>query len=303
MITDDGMQIRRVPAGAGFAAALAAAALCGSAPAAQERPLPAAESFLREVRQHLESNEARQSGYMYVETRRERKLDKTGRSTRESVKVFESYPGLPGEQRWERLVAEDGRPVTTGELAKQDRDREKKAQEYVRKLEKDPEKTRREAQRKRDEYFKDMRESVDEIYRVYDMRLVGREAIEGHDTIVVSLTPRAGARPRTRDGNIMKNFVARAWVSEREFELVKVDVEAIDTVSIGLGILARVHKGTKASFTRRKVNDEVWLPASMQYTASARIALFKVMRVGGASEFASYRKFTVSTTETTRPQN
>ena len=38
---------------------------------------------------------------MYVETRREQKLDKRGRVQEESAKVLESYPGLPGEERWE----------------------------------------------------------------------------------------------------------------------------------------------------------------------------------------------------------
>src|SRR5919106_2809477 len=92
--------------------------------AAQEQPLPEAKPFLEEVRKRLQTDEQRQSGYMYVETRRELKLDKTGRSTRERVKVFESYPGLPGEERWERLVAEDGNPVPAAELEKRDRERQ-----------------------------------------------------------------------------------------------------------------------------------------------------------------------------------
>jgi hypothetical protein len=80
--------------------------------------------------------------------------------------------------------------------------------------------------------------------------------------------------------------------------LVRVEIEAIDTVSIGLGLLARVHKGTRASFQRRKVNGEVWLPASFDYSASARVLLLKVLRVGGLSEFSGYRKFTVDTATT-----
>ena len=101
----------------------------------------------------------------------------------------------------------------------------------------------------------------------------------------------------------MSNFTAKAWVSESDYELVRVDIQAIDTVSFGLGLLARVHKGARASFTRRKVNNEVWLPARASYTASARIGLVKVMRVGGTSEFSDYRKFTVdtSTTYSTKP--
>ena len=278
--------------------AVSLAVVAAALPVAQDRPLPEAEPFLREVRKHLERDEVRQGGYMYVETRRELKLDKSGRSTRETLKVFESYPGLPGEDRWERLIAEDGAPLPAAELAKRDREREKKAQEYVRKLTKEPEKLQREEAREREKDHRETERLVDDIFRVYDMRLLRRETLEGHDTIAMALTPRPKASPRTRDGRIMKSFNVRAWVSESEYELVRVDIDAVDDVSIGFGLLARVHKGTKASFTRRKVNGEVWLPASASYTASARIALFKVLRVGGTSEFSDYRKFTVGTATT-----
>src|SRR5436190_3714755 len=97
--------------------------IAGSTSDAQNRPLPDQESFLTETRKHLQTDSTLQSSYVYVETRRELKLDKGGRTRGESVKVFESYPGLPGEERWERLIAEDGRPVPPEELAKQDRER------------------------------------------------------------------------------------------------------------------------------------------------------------------------------------
>lgn len=265
---------------------------------AQEPPLPDTDTFLEEVRQRLQTDDERQSGYVYVETRRHLKLDKTGRSTKETVKVFESYPGLPGEERWDRLVSEDGEPVPAAELEKQDRERRRKAQKYVRRLETEAGKVRREHVRARQKYEREMAEAVGELFLVYDIRMTGREAIEGHDTIAFVLTPRPGAKPRTRDGKIMKKFTARAWVSESDYELVRVDIEAIDTVSIGFGLLARVHKGTRASYTRRKINGEAWLPAHASYTASARIGLLKMLRVGGTSEFSGYRKFTVGTSTT-----
>jgi hypothetical protein len=275
--------------------ALAGSSLTGIS---QERPLPDQRTFLEEVRKRLQTDEALQSGYMYVETRRQLKLDKNGRSTKETVKVFESYPGLPGEERWERLIAEDGRPVSTADLEKRDRERQKKAEKYVRRLEKEPDKVRRDHARQREEYFREMKEVVDDLFIVYDLRMLRRETIEGQDTIAFDLRPRPEAKPRRRDSRYMKDFIARAWVSETDYELARVEVEAIDTVSVGLGLLARVHKGTRASFTRRKVNDEVWLPASFSYTASARIGLLKMMRVGGMSAYSDYRKFTVGTSTT-----
>lgn len=273
--------------------------VCTSAAlSAQDRPLPDPGPFLEDVRVKLRRDEELQSGYMYVETRRELKLDKSMRATKESVSVIESYPGLPGEERWERVIAEDGKPVPPAELEKRDRERQKKAEEYVRKLAKQTDKDREKQRREDEKQRREEAEIIDEIFRVYDVRLLRRERLEGHDTIVCALTPRRGVKPRTRDGKIMQKFIATAWISEADRELVRLQVEAIDTVSIGMGLLARVHKGTRASFQRRKVNGEVWLPASWDYSASARVMLVKTFRVGGTSEFSGYRKFTVDTATT-----
>jgi hypothetical protein len=268
---------------------------------AQERPLPDAHRFLQDVRQHLDTDDERQSGYMYVQTRREQKLDKAGRPTSESVKVFESYPALPGEERWARVLSEDGRPVPPKDLEKGDRDRQKHVEDYARQLAKDPAQMRAKQDRERERSRRERAESIDDVFRVLDARMVGREAVEGHDTIVFALMPRPGVKPRTRAGNIMRNFSGRAWISESDHELVRLDVEAIDTVSFGFGLLARLHKGSQASFQRRKVNDEAWLPAVATYTVSARVGLVAVVRRGATIEFSNYKKFGVDTSTTIAP--
>ena len=69
-------------------------------------------------------------------------------------------------------------------------------------------------------------------------------------------------------------------------------------VSIGMGLLARIHKGTTATYQRRKVNDEVWLPSQVTWTAGARVLLVRRLRIRGIAEFSGYRKFTVDTSTT-----
>jgi hypothetical protein len=261
----------------------------------QERPLPDFKTFMAEARKRLQADDIRQSGYVYVETRREQKLDSSGRATKETVDVFESYPALPGELRWRRQTVKDGRPVSAVELAKTDRERQQKGMEYARKLEREPEKVRAAEQKKRDDERRETERAVDDALLVYDIRMLGRETVGGHETIALTFTPRKNAQPRTREGKIMRHFQGKAWVSEAEYELVRLEAEAIETASFGLGLLARVHKGSKAAFERRKVNGEEWLPASASYTASARLFLLRRLRIGGTSEFSDYRKFTVET--------
>lgn len=265
---------------------------------AQERPLPDAQRFLQEVRNRLQTDEERQSAYAYVETRRERKLDKAGAPTKETVTVFESYPGLPGEPRWRRKISIDGTPVPQAELDKQDRERQKTVVEYQRKLDRQTDKERAAAARKRDEERRENDAILDDVWRVFELRMLGRDQRDGRDTIVFSMTPRANVQPKTREGRIAKHFAGKAWISEIDYELARIELEALDDVSFGLGLVARVHKGSHAAFERRRVNDDEWLPASAAYTGSARVMLLKVMRVDADVQFSNYRKFSVSTEST-----
>jgi len=272
--------------------------LAGATLAAQDRPLPDQESFLKETRKHLQTDSALQRSYVYVETRREQKLDKQGRVSDESVKVFESYPGLPGEARWERLISEDGRPVPKEELAKQDRDRQAKAAGMAKRLTDDAPKERARQEREYQKARRERDDAVSDVFTVFDIRMTGRERIEGHDTIAFSLTPKAGAQPRTTEGRQMQHFKVLAWISESDYELVKLDAEAIDTLSFGLGVLARLHKGARLSFLRRKINGEVWLPAVANYSGSARVTLLFTLRRAGSSEYSGHRKYSVDTSST-----
>jgi hypothetical protein len=282
----------------GFAA-ISAAALT----AQQNRPLPDQDAFLKETRKHLQTDSAVQSSYVYIETRREQKLDKDGRAQEESVKVFESYPGLPGEERWERLISENGKPVPAAELAQQDRDRQKRAKDMAKRLETQPSKEQARQQREWDKFNHERRDAVDDIYLVYAVKMVGRERIENHDTIAFTLTPKPDAKPKTREGDLMRHFTVKAWISETDHELVRLEAEAIDNVSFGLGVLARLHKGAQLSFLRRKVNDEVWLPALARYSGSARVGLLWTLRRTGSSEYSGYRKYSVDTSSSFQPSN
>ena len=270
--------------------------MLAAAPVAQERPLPDYDSFAAQVRKRLATDEDRQSSYTYIERRTEQKVDSSGHPTSSSVKVYEIYPGLPGQELYRRLIEEDDRPVPPDALARKDRDRQEDVEKYLKAQ--SSQSQRQEAARERDKARRRMNAAVDDLFRIYDIRMIRREAVDGHGTILASLSPRPGVKPQTDDGKVMRNFKALAWISESDYEIVRVEIEAIDDLSFGLGLLARVHKGTTATFERRKVNNEAWLPAKVTWTASGRLLLLRRLRIRGVSEFSGYKKFTVDTSAT-----
>jgi len=272
------------------------ALLLTAAPLAQERPLPDFDVFAAQVRKRLATDVERQSGYTFIERRTEQKVDSSGRPTSESVKVYEVYPGLPGEPRYRRLIEENGRPIGADKLARQDRERKEHVESYVRAQA--SESQRQKAAREHEKARRRTSAAIDDLFRIYDIRMIRREPINGHATIVATLDPKDGVKPQTDDGKMMRHFKARAWISESDYELVRIEIEAVRDLSFGLGLLARVHKGTLAAFERRKVNNEVWLPAKVTWTGSGRVLLLRRLRVRGISEFSDYKKFTVNTSTT-----
>jgi hypothetical protein len=275
---------------------LVIAVLLTAAPLAQERPLPDFNTFATQVKKTLATDEERQGSYTYIERRTEQKVDSSGRLTSESVKVYEVYPGLPGEERYRRLIEENGRRIEADKLARQDRDRKQDIDSYVKAQSSASQ--RQKAAREQEKVRRRRTAAIDDLFRIYDIRMIRREPIDGHVTILATLDPKDGVTPQTDDGKIMRNFKARAWISESDYELVRIEIEAIRDVSFGMGLLARVHKGTAATFERRKVNNESWLPAKVTWTASGRVLLLRRLRLRGISEFSAYKKFTVDASAT-----
>src|SRR5688572_5775458 len=212
--------------------------MLAAAPLAQERPLPDYDSFAAQVRKRLATDEERQSSYTYIERRTEQKVDSSGRPTSSSVKVYEIYPGLPGQELYRRLIEEDNRPVPPDALARKDRDRQEDVEKYLQAQ--SSESQRQKAAREHDKARRRLNAAVDDLFRIYDIRMIRREPVDGHGTIVASLSPRPGVKPQTDDGKVMQNFKALAWISESDYEIVRVEIEAVDDLSFGLGLLARV---------------------------------------------------------------
>jgi hypothetical protein len=266
---------------------------------ADERPLPDLNVFIPQVKARLASDEVLQNGYVYNERTITEKVDGSGRTVHTSSKLLEVYPGLPGEAPYRRLIEEDGNPVPAEKLASEDRKRQRAIESYANELATTAG-ARKDAER-RDHERREDAEVIDDIFRVYAVQLAGRDTLDGEPTIVATLMPKADAQPRTDDGKMMRHFHVRAWIDENEFEVVRVEIEAIDELSIGWGLFARIHKGARATYQRRKINNEAWLPADVTWTGSARVLLVKQFRERGRSQFFGYRKFTVGTSTTFTP--
>ncbi|MGH9367537.1 MAG: hypothetical protein ACRD3M_07675, partial [Thermoanaerobaculia bacterium] len=145
------------------------------------------------------------------------------------------------------------------------------------------------------------REVVEELFRMDEIEVVGREVLDGRSTILVKFRPRPGFRPRTKGGKVLQKLAGQAWIDEEDKELVRIDAELLDALGVGPGGVFRLQKGARAFFERRRVNDEIWLPAEARFVGAAKVLLFALGRLNARSSYSDYRKFRVSTSTEISP--
>ena len=247
---------------------------------------------IRELLQRAEekdlANDKQMRDYTYIERDEQRNLDGHGgvkKTETRTSEVLEIY-GEPVE----RLTAKDDKPLSPSEAKKED----DKIQKIIDKRKNESVDGRRKRLEKEEKDREEGRKFVLEVADAFNFRLIGSETIDGHDAWVLDGEPRPGYEPKSREAKMLTKFKGRVWIDKAETQWVKLDVTAIDTLSVGW-VLARIHKGTHVMVEQTKVNDEVWLPKHLQAHVDLRLALFKGYDVDVDQVYRDYKKFRTDT--------
>ena len=236
------------------------------------------------VTESYRANYKKERDYTYVERDEENKLDGNGEVKSTAAKTFEVME-LYGEQV-RRLIEKDDKPLSEKEAAKE----EKRIEELTAKRKGELADERAKRQAAEEKQREKNREFVREVADAYNFQLVGSEVLGGRDNWVIAGEPRPEFQAHLKDAEILSRFHGRLWIDKTEFQLTKMDVEALGTVSFGW-VLARLHKGTRFVLERARVNEEVWLPQHLTFKFDARIALFKGYNERDEQTYRDYKKF------------
>ena len=270
-----------------------------SAPASQETPSPSPDltvgvdgklspeqmrQLLRVVADKDIENDKRLRDYTYIDRETQNNLDGKGKTKSTEVKTYEILE-IYGAQV-QRLIEKDDKPLDAKDAAKE----EEKIQKIIDKRKNESEEDRKKREEEEVKEREDNRKFVREVADAYDFKLVGSEEIGGRDAWVIDGEPHPGYEPQMKDAKFLPKFHGRVWIDKSDLQLARMDVEAIDTVSVGW-VLARIHKGSRFMLEQTRVNDEVWLPRHVTFKFDARVALFKGYNVDGDQEYRDYKKF------------
>jgi hypothetical protein len=236
--------------------------LVASATAASQVALPDEESFFNAIRQNMARANREQQRYAYKERRTELHTNPFGRLGTDGVVVYDVTPGPAPNITFRRVLEKDGKPVTNSTPEKQER--------RVR---------------------ASGRSTVDDIANVLTFAIDRRETIKGRSAIVVRFEPKPGAEAETREGGMAQAFKGLIWVDEPAREVMRVEATAVDDLSYGFGLLARIRKGSTVTLTRERIDDNIWLPTSIKFKGDGR-ALFALrkLHIDFSVEWFDYRK-------------
>jgi hypothetical protein len=257
-----------------------------------EKPLPERQAFLSEFRKTLHSDNKLLSQYTYTEKDTELTLDDKGNTKKTELNVYQVFHGSEDWQTYERQTVKNGKPLTAQELEKEDREEKQRVAKETAKRARESEAKRSEKKAKED---REEQELIDDIFAMVELQLTRRESLNGVSTIVFNFKAKRDYKPKTSDTKILQHFAGSAWIAEDDHELVKVEMEAIDAISIAGGVLAKLQKGSTVFSERRKINNEIWLPFREEARINGRLLLLKGLNIHEVVEYSEYRKFSVDT--------
>jgi hypothetical protein len=269
---------------------LAATALSGTTLATmalRQGEFPDRDTFIRKVREAMRRDYVLQSQFSYIEERRDIKISKLGKVEVGPLRTFEVFPSAGGT--YKRLIAVEGKPLSAEELARRDREHQEHLAEMVEREKNESLADRAKRLSKMQEEAAERDAILEDAFAVFDATFESREVIDGELVFAIALRPRDDARPRTRPGRWMKKFAGRVWIAETSHQIVKVDLRAMDDVTIGLGIVGRVHEGSRLVYARRRF-ENAWLPSELIFDATGRTLLFRPFHIDVVTTYSAYKR-------------
>jgi hypothetical protein len=219
----------------------------------------------------------------------EQDLDPKGmRKTYEVTNVL----GTP----YERLIAIDGKPLSTSQKAEQQHKYDEMVSE--RKSESPEQRAQRvakyDADRRRDHAL------LGELTKAFDFHLQGQRKLGRYTVYLLSATPRQGYRPPNRDTEVLPGMQGRLWIDTKTFQWVKVEAHVIHPVSIE-GFLAQVEPGTRFEIEKSPVEGDIWLTKHYSMRAAAKVLFLFPHHSQEDDVYSNYHHQTSSPSDTAGP--
>ncbi len=253
-----------------------------------DKPLPDIPTLMRQVEANQRTAEAVEKNYIYKEDNQFQELDSKANVKTTKATEFEVF--WANGVRIARELKRDGKDLSPDELKKQDAridDRVKKARERREKADAEGRET--------DSHGRDEL-GVSRMLELGTFSNARRENVNGRPTILVDYVGDPKAKTHSYEEGVFRELAGTVWVDEQDKALRRLEGHFNNDFKVGGGLVMNVKKGTwfKAAFV--KINDEVWLPQTIEADGHARYLLFFSLNGHFQGRTSDYRRFKATST-------
>ena len=260
-------------------------------PRVSDEPLPDIKTLLDEVRANADKIDAILENYSYKQTSIDREIDKAGNLIEKSSEtvLLSFYKGY----RIRRLIEKNGKPLSTAEQEKEDKDVGKQVEEIEERIAKKEKQAAKSTARTPDE--ENRRITLSDALKGSQLVNPRRERFRGRDVVVFDYEPNPQFKPQTRLEKLFALCTGAVWVDASSKQVVR--LEAFLTQSAG-NFIGKVKRGASFSLENELVNDEIWLPSRADVNLSVKI-LFAGINVNNLIKYGDYSKSKVEVKDAT----
>jgi hypothetical protein len=203
--------------------------------------------------------------------------------------------GAPGERQtveisqvselggtpYSRLIGKNGHPLSPEEARKED--------EKYRKVQSARDSETPEQRERRLHKYQEQRSFLREIPEAFNMKMLGRETLNGRPNYVIELTPDGSYVPKSKNARLFSDIRGKLWIDVDDLRWSRAEARVMDTISIGW-FLARVEPGANITLIQTKVDGEHWMLKEIDIKGEARIMLVKNRMLDETISCSDYRR-------------
>ncbi len=257
-------------------------------PQAADRPLPDIPTLMHEVETHQRASETVQKDYLYHEVASLQESDGHGGLKKNETTEYDIF-WLNGVQV-HKMTRKNGKDLSPDEQKKEDERIDKEVAKAKDRRSKADEKGEATDSHGREEI------TVSRFLVLGSFTNPRRVQMNGRDTIAVDYTGDPKAKANNRMEDAIRNLAGTIWVDEQDRSITRIEGRFVNPFKIGGGLVVNIKKDTSFAFEQRKINSEVWLPASVDAKGALRALLFYNFNGNIRVVESDYRKFKATST-------
>jgi outer membrane lipoprotein-sorting protein len=245
-------------------------------------------ALLREVERNQDELENRVAEYAFKQTETDREISGKGELKKETVKVYEVYP-LPNREPVQKLISENGVPLSPERAAKEERRVQEEFAEAEREKDKDEKKV---AQRRAErEKKKEEGTEISPFLKVCEFVSPRRELLAGRETIVFDFRPRPGFKPQNREESLIAKLIGVVWIDPVDKQVIRLEARLAEGFKMAGGLLVSLKPGAALVIEQTRMEQGVWLPRFAQINLSVKVLLFAGGDYNKTIEWSDYKHF------------